>query len=156
MTFKEKIVFVWRLPLKRKMWLAGALLGSIISLLIIYILPSRYIKHFLGHSLSNRQFFVLVTQEQRLVARQIASLVKTVAHKVPWPCECLAQALCVKWLLNRYNIPSVMHLGARFEEQDSTVMKAHAWVNVGAYTVIGGPQHRQYKVVATFTTPELA
>jgi len=155
MTFKEQIVFVWRLPLKRKMWLAGAFLGSIISLLIIYVLPSRYIKHFLGHSLSNRQFCVLVTQEQDLIARQIASLVKTVAHKVPWPCECLAQALCVNWLLKLERVPSVTYLGAKIESNTPGGMKAHAWIDVGSKTVIGGPQHQYYKVVATFTNPQV-
>jgi len=34
-------------------------------------------------------------------------------------------------------------------------MQAHAWVDVGQHTVIGGPQHCEYNVVATFTTPNL-
>ena len=91
-----------------------------------------------------------MTQEQRLVARQIASLVKTVAHRVPWPCECLAQALCVNWLLKLERVPSVTYLGAKIESNTTGGMKAHAWVCVGPKTIIG--QHSDhYAIVGSFT-----
>jgi len=87
---------------------------------------------------------------------------ESVSRNVPWECKCLSEAICVKWLLNRYQIPAVFYLGARIhskeedsEEQDKESLKAHAWINVGPCTVIGAPAHRNYQVVATFVTPAL-
>jgi len=61
----------------------------------------------------------------------------------------------VQWLLNRSKIPSVFYLGA-YIRSDNQGMKAHAWISVGRYVVIGAPEHRKYKPVATFTSPSFS
>jgi len=91
-----------------------------------------------------------------LEARQIASLMRTVANNVPWPCKCLAQALSVNWLLKLEGISSVTYLGARLsskeEQQDGEkAMKAHAWVSVGSDIVIGRNKE-QYAIVGAFAS----
>ncbi len=151
MTLKEKIAFVWGLPRKRKIWLIGCFLGSVLTLPIIYVLPSKWLKYFLGYNLKNRQLCVLVTAQQLVYSRQIASLMRTVASNTPWPCRCLAQALCIKWILTLEKIPSVTYLGTARELGQ---FKAHAWVTVGALTVIGG-HNNQYSIVGTFTSIDL-
>jgi len=99
---------------------------------------------------------MLASKEQVVSAVEMGKFMSMVANNTPWKCQCLSQALCVKWLLNRYKIPSVFYFGSALEKKDNkTHMKAHAWIDVGSKTVIGGPQHQHYKVVATFTTPQV-
>ncbi len=109
----------------------------------------------MGSYLENRQVVVIANDAQRIKASRIGRLMKTVSKNVPWECKCLSEALCVKWLLNYYKIPSVFYLGARLDKEDKNGMKAHAWVTVGPQIVIGGPGHKDYHVVATFTSPQL-
>lgn len=119
----------------------------------------------MGHQyLSNRQVSVLALKGQINKARCIGKLMESVSRNVPWECKCLAEAICVKWLLNRYQIPAVFYLGARInaapnsntnDSATSENLQAHAWINVGQCTVIGAPTHRCYQVVATFVTPVL-
>ena len=106
----------------------------------------------MGDHLENRQLSVLVPPEQMRKAWDIGRLMSSVGKNVPWECKCLSEALCVKWLLNHYQIPSVFYLGAMLDPEAEKGMKAHAWVTVGHYVVIGGPVHRDYQVVATFIT----
>ncbi|MBX2849138.1 MAG: lasso peptide biosynthesis B2 protein [Acidiferrobacterales bacterium] len=126
-------------------------MGSLFALVIIYVLPAKYIRCFLGHPLRNRELCVLVTPQQLLQARQISSLMKTVANNVPWPCKCLAQALCVNWLFKVQGIPSVTYLGAMLNKEEVNGMKAHAWVCIGANTIIGNHDD-DYAVVGTFSS----
>jgi len=112
----------------------------------------------MGHQyMNNRLVSVLADEQQASKASRIGKLVESVSRNVPWECKCLSEAICVKWLLNRYQIPAVFYLGARInsepENNHDETMQAHAWVNVGPYTVIGAPTNRNYQVVATFVTP---
>lgn len=150
MNSKQKFLFLWRLPFRRKCWLLGCLLGSLAAFFIIHVLPSRYLRFFLGQPHANREFCVLATKRQMLYAMQIASLMKTVASNVPWPCQCLAQALCVNWLLRVEGIPSITYLGASLTNSDAAGMKAHAWVSVGPNIIIGH-HDGTYAVVGCFT-----
>lgn len=157
MTTNEKISFIWRLPLKRKAWLLACFFSSIFCLFIIYVLPSKYIHYFLGHSTNNQSLCVIASPKQILYAKQISSLMRAVANNVPWPCKCLAQALSVKWLLSLYRIPSVTCLGTRFVSSETKAegsrpeMKAHAWLCVGPLIVIGRSKDK-YTTVGTFTS----
>lgn len=152
MTLGEKVSFIWRLPRKRKIWLAGCLISSILTLPIIYILPSKSLRYFLGHSLRNTQLCALATQQQLIKSRQISSLMTSVAANTPWPCLCLAQALCLRWLFFLEKIPSVIYLGTA---RENGAFKAHAWVCVGPLTVIG--QHKgEYSIVGTFTSTDFS
>ena len=156
MTFKQKTLFIWRLSLKQKAWLLGCVISSLFCLLIVYVIPSRHLNYFLGEPLSNRQLCVLVTPTQMKQARKIASLMRSVANNVPWPCKCLAQALSVRWLLKLEGIPSVIYLGAMFsaKEENNSNMKAHAWLSVGSSIIIGHTSDN-YAVVGTFVSLKL-
>ena len=107
----------------------------------------------MGAHLENRQLSVIVNEAQLKKAHEIGGVMRAVSRHVPWPSKCLTEALCVKWLLNRYHIPSVMYLGARINPEDQNGMQAHAWIKVGRFAVVGGEGHKSYTVVASFTTP---
>lgn len=142
-----------RLPSEEKAWLLVCFWGSIFALFAIHVLRIRRLGWLLGDHLQNRQVCVLADQTQLKKAWRIGRLMESVSKRVPWHCACLSEALCVKWLLNRLSIPSVFYLGAKMDDSDQAGMKAHAWVCVGPYTVIGAPTHQCFKVTATFTTP---
>ena len=97
----------------------------------------------------------MATPEQLKKARQIAMAMTNVANNVPWPCLCLAQALCVNWLLKKEGIPSVTHLGAKLDNDITKGMKAHAWVCVGPRAIIGGHEN-SYPIVGTFTSTDFS
>lgn len=143
------------LPSERKFWLVVCFIGSLLAWFAIRLISMRKLASFMGSYLENRQVVVIANDSQRIKASGIGRLMKTVSKNVPWECQCLSEALCVKWLLNYYKIPSVFYLGARLDSEDKNGMKAHAWVTVGPSSVIGGPGHKYYHVVATFTTPPL-
>ena len=53
-----------------------------------------------------------------------------------------------------YRIPAVFYLGAKLDSTADNGMKAHAWLNVGKYTIIGGQIAEDgYQVTATFIRP---
>lgn len=156
MTFTQKINYIIHLPIEQKIWLMVLFLGSLLTWFAIKIISMPKLTKLMGHHLGNRRITILADQQQIRDARKMGSLMSMVADNTPWKCECLSQALCIKWLLNRYHIPSMFYLGAFLTKLDNEAkMKAHAWVDVGPFTVIGGPQHRQYTVTASFSTPKL-
>jgi transglutaminase superfamily protein len=138
---------------EHQLWVFICCIGSLVSLFAINLVPMKRIAQLMGTHLGNRQLSVIVSEAQLKKACQIGNVMFAVSKHVPWHCKCLSEALCVKWLLNRYDIPSVMYLGARIDADDVKGMQAHAWVNVGRLTVIGGSGHKAYTVVACFTTP---
>ena len=115
----------------------------------------------MGVHAGNRQLSTLASREQIQIASEAGVLMARVASNTYWECSCLTQALCVKRLLNFYQVPSVLYLGALFESVNNFNkktndknrphdFKAHAWVDVHSTTIIGGPQNTKYQVVATF------
>jgi len=144
-----------RLPSEEKLWLLTCLLGSFVALFFIYIVRIKHLAHstsLLGEHLQNRPFCALANTEQIQKARRIGHLMRLVSKHVPWYCACLSEAICVKWLLNRLGIPSVFYLGAKIDSESDKGVKAHAWVSVGPSTIVGALGHRDFSVVAVFTT----
>lgn len=155
MSLIEKVRFISGLPLRKKGWLVVFTLSSLLTWFALRFIPMRKLAKMMGHHLENRTVCIPADRKDLLIALEMGQLMSMVANNTPWPCKCLAQALCVKWLLNRYKVPSILHLGAKLDSSHEARMQAHAWVNVHDHTVIGGPQHQHYRVVATFTSPEL-
>lgn len=138
------------------------LIGSLLSWFAIRISSSRNLARTMGDQyLQNRTLCVLATEEQALTASRMGKLMHSVSKNVPWESKCLTDALCVKWLLNRYRIPAVFYLGAKIDNSTEDTgssknsMQAHAWVSVGPYVVTGAPEHLDFQVVATFASPVL-
>lgn len=156
MSFSEKVRYIALMPTEKKGWLVVFTLGSLLAWAAIRVIPMRKLSQLMGHHFSNKVVCIPVETDQSRVALEMGQLMGMIANNTPWPCQCLSQALCVKWLLNYYKIPSIMHLGAKITKVDGSQMQAHAWINVGQHTIIGGPQHTHYRVVATFTTPRLS
>ena len=154
MTVLEKIEKLFNLPWNEKCWMGALIFASFIAWLALKAIPMRKLSTLMGFHLENRQLCTLASKDQRLTALRMGHIMSSVSNHVPWQCRCLSEALCVKWMLGLYAIPSVFYLGASLDEP--TGMKAHAWITVGHRTIVGGPQHFKYNVVATFTTPDFS
>lgn len=154
MALKNKIGFVIQIPFEEKFWLAACFLGSIISWFVIRLISMKRLASAMGYYIENREICMLATTAQIEKAQRIGYLMEKISLNVPWESKCLSEALCVKWLLNRLRIPSVFYLGALIEKNDQQdKMKAHAWVNVAAITIIGSETHTNYIPIASFITP---
>lgn len=143
------------LPLERKAWLLAFLLGMPLAWIGVRVLPMRRLLPLVGAPLENRRVSVLATRTQWRKARSMGKLMHAMGERMLPSSRCLVEALCVKWMLNRYDIPAVFYLGARLDKEKKEGMRAHAWVRVGPVAVVGGPSEREYPIVATFTTPPL-
>jgi len=146
----NKIKYVLSLKLEHQIWLVYFFIASFLAWLALRFTSMQRLTAMMGTSLENREASSLANLNQIKLASKMGQLMQRVASNVPWGSQCLAQALCVKWLLNRYKIPSAFYLGALFESKKT--MKAHAWINVKDQTIIGAPQHNSYRVVGTFIT----
>ncbi len=129
-------------------WTVMFVLGSILATWAIRGLSLRRITAFLGEQQATTGLCVLASADQREKARKMGRVMAAVGRNVPWECRCLAEVLCVKWMLDRYRIPSVSFLGARLDPACAAGLRAHAWLMVERLVVIGGPVHRQYRVTA--------
>jgi len=143
------------LPAEQKVWLVVFVFGALIAPVAVRVLPGRAMARLMGSHLENRRVCVIATEEQWRKAKRMGNLMHAVGERLVRRSRCLVEALCVKWLLNRYGIPAVFHLGARLDKNAEKGMRAHAWMRVGPVAVIGGPSEREYPIVATFTTPAL-
>lgn len=143
------------MPVERKLWLAYFLCATPVVALVLRFVPLRRFVPLMGAPLDNRRVCVVATETQWRKARRMGILMHAVGGRLLRRSRCMVEALCLKWLMNRYGIPAVVHLGARLDRSVEAGMRAHAWVRVGPVAVIGGPSEREYPVVATFTTPVL-
>jgi len=151
MIFLNKIRYIIALKFEHQLWLMYFFTASFLVWLMLRFTSMKTLSTMMGQSLENRQACSLATQGQIEVASKMGTLMQRIANNTPWASQCMSQALCVKWLLNRYKIPSVFYLGALVESPNKT-MKAHAWIDVQEQTIIGAPQHKNYDVVGTFIT----
>ena len=155
MTLTQKASYIIQLPLEEKAWLIAFFIGSLISRIAILALPMNKLTRFMGHHLENRMVCIPASQKNTLTAIKMGRLMNMVSNNVPWKCACLSEALCLKWLLNRYRIPYVLYLGATLTSTSATSIKAHAWVDVGEQTIIDNYDDIDYRVTATFTSMKL-
>jgi hypothetical protein len=136
---------------EKQVWVALLTAGSLITWFAIRLFKMKRFCAFFGDYQENQSMCVLATKEQRGKAWQIGRTMDVVTKNVPWECKCLAEALCVKWLLDRYHIPSATYLGAYLDTDEKAGIKAHAWLTVNDYVVIGGPGHEEHQVTSVFT-----
>jgi len=140
----------WQLPLTEKLIVIFLFFYGGIVRLCLLILPFKLLSRALGQNCKDLDLTIPVSQEQEHKARRLATLVKRVSANTPWQSKCLVQAIMTRSLLSCYEIPTVLHLGAKLHHRDSTSIKAHAWVKVGTKVIIGGGGHRAFGIVSTF------
>lgn len=153
--FISKVGSAWRLPLKEKLWLLFLYPYSGIIRASMYIFPFKILSKCLGQHYQNRTLSSVVTEQQRMVAWRIGRIVELATRATPWEAKCLVQAAMARTLLGYYKIPYVLHIGARMTHEEVEPLKAHAWVKVGSWVIIGGGGLQAFGIVSSFVSPSL-
>lgn len=137
-----------RLPLARKRLLGEALLGLALARAAMFCLPFRRIATWLGTAGAVTP--EAATEEEVRIAEEIGWAVGVAARRVPWDGRCLAQALAATGMLRRRGLEGTVSFGAGQRETPESDFSAHAWLQVGPYTVTGGPGRERFKTLTTF------
>ncbi|MCL1073821.1 lasso peptide biosynthesis B2 protein [Shewanella dokdonensis] len=138
--FLRQSLFIqcWAIPT----WL---LLG--LSKLAIFRLSFRKLAPRLGILQAKGYWIPLISEKQRLRAKQISKLVQGIAPYTPWESNCFPQAITARFLLGLYGIPGALYFGLC---RDAGQIKAHAWVCSGSVRVTGGYSFNQFTVVGAY------
>jgi hypothetical protein len=130
---------------------AWILLG--VCRLALLTTPFKRLAPLLGGHLPNCYWLPVLNPRQELRARQISRCVRRAARYTPWESNCFPQAIAARALLGLFRVPYGLFLGVA--KDDSSSLKAHAWVTAGRVHVTGGHGFDAYTVVGGFISPHL-
>lgn len=133
----------WRLLLE-----AGGVL--VIARLAVWLVPFRRLASRLGVEMAESPS--TITEKQRDTAVPIGWAVGTLGRRLPWMGQCLVQAVAATWMLRRRRIPSTIYFG--LSKDSGGQLGAHAWIRCGAEILTGDKGREDFRVVATFATPD--
>ena len=145
----------WGLPLREKIWLVLLYPYSGIIQASLHLFPFKFFSKALGVHYQNHTLSTVVSEEQRLLAWRIGRIIELATRATPWNAKCLVQATMARSLLGYYHIPYVLHIGARIVPEEPIQMKAHAWVKVGPWVIVGGGGLQAFAIVSTFIPASL-
>lgn len=92
----------------------------------------------------------LLSATQMKEALGVRHIIFMTSANVPWKSVCLDQALTAMMMLNRRKLPNTLYLGVKIDEAKRKI-EAHAWVKCNDKILVGGPQSKEFKVVAFFS-----
>jgi hypothetical protein len=146
----------WRLPRRRKILLPEALLAVIVASVLLKVLRFSIVAAWLGGSRNLPDGTPTTAQSldvgQRIgqdISQDIGWSVRAAAARVPWPAQCLVQALAAAFLAKLHRLRTVLYLGVTRSETGQ--LQAHAWLRCGDRIITGAPSHEKFRVVATFS-----
>ena len=80
--------------------------------------------------------------------RRVTAAIQRAGRHTPWRSNCLTQAIAGKWMLRRRHIPTRLCFGVG--KDDLRRFDAHAWLQIGSTTILGGHAAGRYAIVGTF------
>lgn len=119
---------------------------SALARLAMITLSFRSFKKFLGKYSNSTTNEASVKDYEKM--GYIRWAVSSMSRYTPWESKCLVQAIVMKWMLNKRNVESNLHLGIGRDPKKGLV--AHAWLSSGGMVVIGENMESNFKEVATF------
>lgn len=142
------------LPLRQKLWfLLLYPLSGLVRAMILAIPFARYAR-LLGERRGNDQFLLLADEQAEQMGWRIGRIIEQVARFTPWESKCLVQAILARLMCRYYRLPYVLHLGVTRNQDKGNPLKAHAWVSVGRWVIVGRDGHKAFTVVSTYVTPD--
>lgn len=128
----------------KKMYLTAFFYSAYIRFCMLFIKYSWYEssmgKRGVGHD------EIVLNENQLLNIKKVRTVVNAVSKYTIWESKCMVQALCAKWLLQKYHIPSTIYFGV-FSSAEENKLKAHAWLKINDYVITGAAGHQKFKVV---------
>lgn len=89
----------------------------------------------------------LSSETQAEQIRQIRTVLRQTADRLPWHSSCLVRALAGHAVLRRRKIPCTIHFGVN---REGGTLQAHAWLRSGAQHVSGQNEAPQYARICGF------
>ncbi len=72
---------------------------------------------------------------------QLARIVQSMAHRLPFNCTCLVQSVALVAMLRRRSIPGKMKIGVA---KGGKELSAHSWVECGGEILLDSGQHESF------------
>ncbi|MGW8169150.1 MAG: lasso peptide biosynthesis B2 protein [Sulfurovaceae bacterium] len=82
--------------------------------------------------------------------KTIGWAIERMSLAVPWNSVCLDKALAAQRMLARRKIDGILYLGVAKKDDQSSEIKAHAWVCCGEHFITGRTEHEEFTVVSRF------
>lgn len=134
----------------RERWLALEAAGWLaLARLALVLLPFRWISPRLGRPDDAREPRFIPNPDQTTTAAAVGRAVRRAARHTPWQTLCLPQAMAARMMLNRRAIPSTLHIGVDLDDEGRRIL-AHAWLDVGTTSVVGGDGSSEFQPIARF------
>lgn len=147
----RKLGKFFRLPFRKKRFLAEAFIKLGIGRLLVLLVPFRKIKQFVEKGpvdpIKQKQRNVSGTAELELVKWSVAVM----SRYTPWKSKCLVQAITAHNMLLRRGIASTIYFGVA-RESEST-LAAHAWLKCGEMVVTGDQSRERFSTVMQIGYP---
>ena len=83
--------------------------------------------------------------------KTIGWAIERMSLTVPWKSVCLDKALAAQRMLSSRKIDGILYLGVAKKDDQSTGLKAHAWVRCGEQFITGRAGHEEFTIVSCFT-----
>lgn len=145
----QRLLNYFKLPLEKKLLIIETFTILTFSRLLILIFPFRTIAKRLGKLF--RESPHRITPSEQLKGKDIEKAIKKVSLYTPFRSLCFEQALTCKIMLNRRRISSTIYFGlAKENSNDSSQLKAHAWLRSGQHILTGNKGKDSFEVVALF------
>jgi hypothetical protein len=123
-----------------------ALALSFFVKIIVFTLPLRWYRRFLGQSGKNSPEY---SSNRNKTIKSIVTAVNRCSRFAPWKTRCLVDAITAKLLLQWHGIPSTMFMGVNKDEEKKLI--AHAWLKCGEVFITGKKGYQKFTVVSSFT-----
>lgn len=129
----------------RKWLFIDALLTLLYADLMNRVRPLAHATRQLGQ-LQTSDF--ITTDKTRLaLALTIGKSIDSIARNLPWQITCLPQAIAVKKMLIRRDVPATLYFGVG---KKAVNLDAHAWVAISNRIIIGGAESKNYAIISAF------
>lgn len=112
---------------------------------MVLLLPFRRLAPALGRP--NLETGADCDDRERDAVARIGWALRRLSPRLPWTCNCLAQAIAARWMLKRRGVGSTLYLGVR---KDGSLLAAHAWLRVGRLIVTGGEARAGFTTVSFY------
>ncbi|MFK7945346.1 MAG: lasso peptide biosynthesis B2 protein [Paracoccaceae bacterium] len=150
MATRPKLFSFFRIPIR----LQRLTLEAGWELLRARISTLRSAKHytrFLG-TVSEASMPAPAAHEQEIAAAEIGAVVERISGWMPFRALCLQQAIAMRRMLDRRDLPATVYLGLMRDPalRTNSEEPAHAWVQTGGLIVMGNRDLDRFAVVGTF------
>jgi Transglutaminase-like superfamily len=130
------------MPFSELRLVAEAALGLAVARLALISIPFRCIVPWLTRQPRHQK-----PGANALMNIQVRRAVIIAARYAPWRAVCLPQAMAAKWMLARRGYSSTLYLGV---SKNRAAFIAHAWLDTGGMTVVGGANKADFTPVGRF------